>query len=126
MSNTKLGATGEDIAAQYLEELGYFVLERNYRFEKAEVDIICFEPAEVYEQGGELVFIEVKTRKGIGYGMPEESVTTEKQRNIIKAARAFLYERQLEGSPCRFDVISILFQKGEPTIEHFKNAFISF
>lgn len=126
MSNTILGATGEDIAAKYLESLGYHVLERNYRFEKAEVDLVCFEPAEVYEQGGDLVFVEVKTRKGTGFGRPEEAVTLEKQRNIIKAAKAFLYERHLEGSPCRFDVVSILLQNSEPEIEHFKNAFWSF
>jgi putative endonuclease len=126
MSNTKFGATGEDIAATYLEKLGYRILERNYRFEKAEVDLICFEPAEIYEQGGELVFVEVKTRKGIGFGLPEEAVTTEKQRNVIKAAKAFLYERHMEGSPCRFDVVGILFKNGQPKIEHFKNAFWSF
>jgi len=126
MSTTKLGATGEDIAAQYLEGLGYYVLERNYRFEKAEVDLVCFEPAEVYEQGGELVFVEVKTRRGVGFGLPEEAVTPEKQRNVIKAAKAFLYERHLEGSPCRFDVISILLKNDQPEIEHFKNAFWSF
>jgi len=126
MTNTSLGTKGEDIAAEYLQEQGIIVLERNYRFERAEVDLVCFEPAQIYEQGGELVFVEVKTRTGTGFGRPEEAVTPEKQRNVIKAAKAFLYERHLEGSPCRFDVVSILLQNGRPEIEHFKSAFMSF
>lgn len=123
MTSTSLGTEGEDIAARFLQEQGTVVLERNYRYEHAEVDLVCFEPAEVYEQGGEIVFVEVKTRTGTGFGRPEEAVTPEKQRNVIKAAKAFLYERHLEGSPCRFDVVAILLRGGQPEIEHFKNAF---
>ena len=81
-------------------------------------------PARQYEAGGELVFAEVKTRTGLGYGRPEEAVTEAKKRNLIRAAEAYLYERNLDGSPCRFDVISILLQRGKkPEIEHFENAF---
>lgn len=125
MTNTSLGTKGEDIAAEYLQEQGIIVLERNYRFEHAEVDLVCFEPAQVYEQGGELIFVEVKTRTGTGFGRPEEAVTPEKQRHVVRAAKAFLYERHLDNSPCRFDVVSILLQNGRPEIEHFKNAFLS-
>lgn len=125
MSTKRIGDKGEGIAVQYLEGLGYKVLERNYRFEQAEVDLVCFEPAERYETGGELVFVEVKMRQGMGFGRPEEAVTPEKQRNIIRAARAFLYEFRLENSPCRFDVVAIIVQNGRPEIEHFKDAFVS-
>ena len=123
MSTKKTGDRGEDIAAAYLEARGYRVMERNYRFERAEVDLVCFEPAEVYELGGEIVFVEVKTRRGTGFGRPEEAVTEEKQRSIAKAAEAFLYEHKLEGSPCRFDVVAIILGGGEPSIEHFESAF---
>lgn len=124
MSNTSRGAEGEALAAAFLEAQGYVIMERNYRFERSEVDLVAFEPAAQYERGGELVFVEVKTRTGEAFGRPEEAVTPEKQRHLILAARAFLYERRLEGSPCRFDVISILQRPGEePAIDHIKQAF---
>ena len=126
MSTKEIGDRGEALAAAYLERKGYTILDRNYRFERAEVDLICFLPAPQYEAGGELVFAEVKTRTGLGYGRPEEAVTEAKKRNLIRAAEAYLYERKLDGSPCRFDVISILLQRGKkPQIEHFENAFFA-
>lgn len=125
--NNDIGTRGEGIAADFLEAQGYLVLERNYRFERNEVDLVCFEPAEQYERGGELVFVEVKTRQGVGFGRPEEAVTEEKQRRIRRAAEAYLHERRLEGSPCRFDVVGILLHPGRaPEIEHFKYAFGDF
>lgn len=124
MSNKALGDRGEALAASFLEEQGYVILERNYRFERAEVDLVCFEPAASYERGGELVFVEVKTRSGTGFGRPEEAVTPAKQRSLVRAAGAYLHERRLEGSPCRFDVLSIVLRPGRPPrIEHLKHAF---
>ena len=124
MSTKKIGDRGEAMAAAYLEGKGYTILERNYRYEHAEVDLVCFKPAAKYKAGGELVFAEVKTRTGLGFGRPEEAVTEAKQRHLIHAAEAYLYERKLEGAPCRFDVISIVLRRGkEPEIEHFENAF---
>lgn len=124
MSTKEIGDRGEAIAAAYLERKGYTILDRNYRFERAEVDLICFMPAPKDEAGGELVFTEVKTRTGLGYGRPEEAVTEAKKRNLVRAAEAYLYERKLEGASCRFDVISILLRRGQqPQIEHFENAF---
>lgn len=123
MSTKRTGDHGEALAADFLEAAGYRILERNYRFERNEVDLVCFEPAAQYEQGGELVFVEVKTRRGTGFGHPEDAVTDEKQRRLIRAAKAYLYETKLEGSPCRFDVVSILLGDGPPDVKHFKNAF---
>ena len=124
MSTKQTGDRGEALAARYLEERGYTILARNYRFERAEVDLVCFLPAVRYDEGGELVFVEVKARSGLGFGRPEEAVTEEKKRNVIRAAKAYLYEHKLEGSPCRFDVVSVLLHPGEaPEIEHFENAF---
>ena len=126
MSTKEIGDRGEALAAAYLERKGYTILDRNYRFERAEVDLICFLPAQRYEAGGELVFVEVKVRTGLGYGRPEEAVTEAKKRNLIHAAEAYLYERKLDGAPCRFDVISILLHPGkEPVIEHFEHAFFA-
>lgn len=124
MSTKEIGDRGEALAAAYLERKGYTILDRNYRFERAEVDLICFLPAAQYEAGGELIFAEVKTRTGLGFGRPEEAVTEAKKRHLMRAAEAYLYERKLDGAPCRFDVISILLQPGkEPEIEHFEDAF---
>lgn len=126
MSTKRIGDRGEALAADFLEDQGYRVLDRNYRFERAEVDLVCFEPAPRDEDGGELVFVEVKTRSGTGFGRPEEAVTPEKQHHIVRATQAYLYERRLEGSPLRFDVVSVLLRPGQrPQIEHFKNAFLA-
>ena len=123
-SNQQIGQKGEDLAVEFLEEKGYRVMDRNYRFEREEVDVVAFQPDED-NQGGELVFIEVKTRSGLAYGHPEESVSEEKQQSITSVAQAWLYERQMEGAPCRFDVVSIVLNQGEdPTIEHYENAFL--
>ena len=124
MSTKQLGDRCEALAAAYLEGQGYVVLERNYRFMRAEVDLICFLPATAYERGGQLVFVEVKTRAGTGFGRPEEAVTPEKQRNLARAAEAYLREHRLEGSPARFDVVAIVLRPGrEPEIEHLQHAF---
>ncbi|MFW5972686.1 MAG: YraN family protein [Bacteroidota bacterium] len=118
------GRYGEDLAAQFLENRGMRVMERNYRFERAEVDLICFEPATEYARGGELVFVEVKTRRGTAFGRPEEAISEAKQRNMARAAEAWLHERRMDGSPCRFDVVGVvLTSNGRHTIEHFRDAF---
>ncbi len=123
MTTKELGDKGEAIAAAYLERLGYRILERQYRFERAEVDLVCFQPAARYEEGGELVFVEVKTRTGFAFGRPEEAIDEEKKRNVIRASEAYLHEQRMDGTPCRFDVIGIVLGTGEPQIEHFKDAF---
>lgn len=118
------GIQGEELAATYLEAQGYRILARQYRFERAEIDLVCFEPAPRPEEGGEIVFVEVKTRRGLDFGQPEEAVTPEKQRHLIRAARAYLYEHHLQRARCRFDVIAIVLREGQPPdIRHFKDAF---
>lgn len=118
-----LGRRGEDLAADYLEAKGYRILERNYRFLREEIDLVCFQPYERYEEGGELVFVEVKTRRSNTFGRPEESVTEEKQQAIFRVAEAFLHEYRLEGSLVRFDVIAIQWADRQPKIDHLENAF---
>ena len=123
MKHQTTGRKGEDLAADFLERSGMMVLERNYRYERAEVDLVCFEPAASYEDGGTIVFVEVKTRSGTGFGLPEESISPAKRRNLTHAARAFLYEHHLEDAPCRFDVVSVLVTDGDPEVRHFRHAF---
>ncbi len=111
------GDKGERLAAAYLENKGYTILDQNYRFEEAEVDIVAFNQRE-------FVFVEVKRRTSLLFGHPEDAVTDNKKRRIIKAAEAWLYERKMERSLVRFDVISILSKsETEHKIRHFEDAF---
>lgn len=121
----RTGSRGEEVAARYLENRGWRVLDRNYRYERAEIDLVCFAPAgDDDAPGGEIVVVEVKARTGLGFGRPEEAVTPEKQRHVARATAAYLHERQLENAPVRFDVVSVLLKPGrEPEVEHFRDAF---
>lgn len=117
------GAAGEELAATMLEGKGYVILERNYRFLKAEVDLIAFLPAKDYTRGGDLVFVEVKWRRDATFASPESAVSSAKQRNLLNAAEAFLHERKLEGTPCRFDVVAITGEGNNLDIVHLESAF---
>lgn len=125
MSTKDFGDYGEEIAASYLEKIGYRILERNYRFERSELDLVALSPDVQGGAGLELVFVEVKIRAGLGFGRPEEAVSEAKRRNLVRAAQAFLHERRLEKAKCRFDVISIVERAGggKPEIQHFERAF---
>lgn len=123
-SSRQIGDKGETAAADFLEAEGYRVMDRNYHFEHHELDLVCFDPA-ANEGRGELVFVEVKTRSSLGFGAPEEAVDAEKQQNLAEVARAYLYERHLEGAPARFDVVTVLLQNDKPPeIAHHPNAFL--
>lgn len=111
------------MAAAYLESKGYAILERNYRFMHAEVDLVAFLPASDYTRGGDLVFVEVKWRRVASHGSPEAAVNAAKKRKLMEAAEAFLHERKLEGTPCRFDVIAIRGEASAPDIRHYEHAF---
>lgn len=121
VTTNDIGDRGEDVAAAHLEDRGYRVLDRNYYFERNEVDLICRGPD---EQDGELVFVEVKTRSGSGYGPPEAAITEEKKQSLVEVARAYLHEQQLEDAPARFDVVTVLLADNRaPEINHYENAF---
>ncbi len=116
-SHRKIGDEGEDVAVAYLESKGWHIIDRNYFFEKAEVDIVATD-------GTFIIFVEVKLRSDTFFGRPEEFVTPEKEKNIKKAAEAWVYERKMETTMVRFDIIAIVHKKGgEPEISHFEDAF---
>lgn len=121
-NNQETGILGERLAVDYLESLGFSILETRYRFEGAEVDIVAFEP-DGDNKRGEIVFVEVKARRSASFGRPEEAVTIRKQQSIIKAASAYLYETKMERAACRFDVIAVNLAGPSPEIEHFRHAF---
>jgi len=101
--NKSIGNLGEEIAANYLIARGYLILERNFRCKGDEVDIIARDP-----EAKSLVFVEVKTRRGLTYGVPQLAVTPFKQRQISKAALTWLSQNRLHDTNARFDVIAIL------------------
>ncbi|MDK9709336.1 MAG: YraN family protein [Desulforhopalus sp.] len=112
-----LGQSGENIAAEFLTQNGYKILERNYRCLYGEIDIIA-RAQEV------LVFVEVKTRTSIAYGSPASAITPRKQRQISKTAQHYLAAKNLFDTPARFDVVSICIGfKQKPEIELLTNAF---
>lgn len=112
-----LGKSGEKIALRYLEGQKYRVVARNFRLFHGEIDIIAYDRKA-------LVFIEVKTRKSTDFGLPEESVTPSKQKQIKKIAQWFLTKNDLDEVECRFDVISLLFDEdAKYSIRHIKDAF---
>jgi len=114
--HNELGKRGEQIAVDHLKSKGYTILETNWRFKKAEVDIIC-------EKENILIFTEVKTRTDNHFGNPETSVSLQKQKLLVKAAGQYLFEKK-QNKEIRFDIISILL-KTKSEIEHFEDAFFS-
>jgi putative endonuclease len=95
-----LGRTGERLAAEKLARRGYHILERNFRCPYGEIDLIA-------EQQQELVFVEVKTRRGQAYGRPEEAVTIRKQRKIIQVALYYLDLHTCSEREWRVDVVAV-------------------
>ena len=114
--HNELGKRGEELAAQYLTEKGYEILERNWRNIHKEIDIIA-------KDGETLVIVEVKTRKSDDHGEPDLAVTRQKQTRLIYAANAYIFKYNLDINT-RFDIISIVFKDGNPVIEHIEDAFL--
>lgn len=112
-----LGKAGEEVALKYLKRKKFKIIKKGFRLHKGEIDVIAYDRKT-------LVFVEVKTRRSRSFGLPEESVTTAKQRQIKKIAQGFMAFNNLENVECRFDVISLIFKKNDGySIRHFKDAF---
>jgi putative endonuclease len=112
----QFGSWGEDTAAKYLVDKGYEIKDRNVRTKYGEIDILA-------QQGGVLVFVEVKTRNSTAFGFPEESVTQLKQQHLQDAAQEYLQLHPEQTGEWRIDVISVLrISSNEPEIAHIENA----
>jgi putative endonuclease len=113
----KLSFKGEKLAAEYLIKKGYEVIKKNYRYNRAETDIIC-------RSKNALIFVEVKTRSSGIYGLPEQSIARRKIEQLIKSAEGFISEYpEYESYEKRFDVIAIQDKGSEFKINHIENAF---
>lgn len=118
MNNHKdIGNVGENIATRYLENLGYKILERNFRCKLGEIDIIA-------QDKDEIVFIEVKARKILSYGNPADSVNKPKQKHIYKAAKYYLFINDKLDDFTRIDVIEVYLNAMSYKINHIKKAII--
>ena len=95
-----LGQTGERLAAECLEQRGYRIIEHNYRCPYGEIDLIA-------EEGQDLVFIEVKTRRGTSYGLPEEAVNRRKQQKLVCSACHYLSLQPSSDRSWRIDVVAV-------------------
>jgi putative endonuclease len=112
----QLGDAGEDLAAAALKKQGYKILERNYVTPLGEIDLIA-------RQGKTIIIIEVKTRKTLRFGSPQEAVSAAKQAKLRRLANYYLKQQRLGEVPVRFDVVAITVAAAGPQIEIITDAF---
>ncbi|GAB2668923.1 YraN family protein [Kribbella swartbergensis] len=111
-----VGRYGEDLAARYLTDAGLVILERNWRCELGEIDIVA-------REHDTLVVCEVKTRRGLNYGSPLESITYRKLTTLRKLAGRWLQTHQLKPAAVRIDVVAVLFDRSTPPrVDHVRGA----
>ena len=116
--HNELGKKGEQLAIDFLLENGYTIRERNYRFDKSEVDIIA-------QKKDILAIIEVKTRTGTDFGNPQDFVKPKQIKHLVKAVNEYVTVNNLDVE-VRFDIIAIVKQGQQFKLEHLKNAFYHF
>lgn len=116
MHKDALGLLGEKTAARFLEGRGLRVVARRVRTGRGEIDLVALE-------GGEVVFVEVKTRQGAAFGLPEEAVTAHKRRQLRAAAETYLAEREMHRRPFRIDVVAVRVDaRGGVFVRHIPSA----
>jgi putative endonuclease len=116
--HNELGKKGEEFAIDFLIEAGYKILEKNYRFQKAEVDIIAL-------KGLILAIVEVKTRSTDYFGNPQDFVNPKKIKLLLSAIDNYVVEKDLDVE-VRFDIIAVILQKKEKKLVHLKDAYLYF
>lgn len=116
--HNELGKLGEEKAVEFLEKAGYEILETNWVFQKAEIDIIARKDETV-------AIVEVKTRSSIDFGLPQEFVKPKKIQLLVKAVNEYITIHDLDVE-VRFDIIAIHKTSTEFVIEHLESAFYHF
>ena len=115
-NHIKIGAKGENLALDFLEQKGYKILEKNCRSERYEIDIIA-------EYQNTVIFVEVKTRSSDYYGFPEEAVNITKQEHILKAAEDYVFMHDIKNE-IRFDIVSIIINSNTQKIYQIGRAHV--
>ena len=110
------GKEGEKIAAAYLEKNGYRIVEINFRCPIGEIDIVA-------KDKNDLVFVEVKTRKSIALGYPEQAVGIRKQKKMSQLALWYMQKRKIADTNARFDVVAITLIPENNEVRLIQNAF---
>lgn len=111
-----VGQYGEDLAARYLVEHGFTILERNWRCAQGEIDIVA-------REGQTLVICEVKTRRGLGYGSPLESITYRKLSKLRQLVGQWLREHEVRPGEIRIDIVAVLLpHQGGPSVDHVRGV----
>jgi putative endonuclease len=114
-----LGRWGEKRCEKYLKSKGLKTLARNFSCKTGEIDLV------MVDSDGSIVFVEVRTKAAETFEPPESSITAPKKARLARTARYFLATHNIEDRPFRFDVVTIVLgQTGQPTIKHYKNAFV--
>jgi putative endonuclease len=116
VARQQLGRIGEELAVAELERRGYAILERRYRTRCGEIDVIA-------DDGGVLVFVEVKARAAAEFGTAAEAVTRQKQRKLARMATDYLARAEIRNRPCRFDVVAIDDCDVNPRVVLYRSAF---
>ena len=117
-THNELGKKGEDLAVEFLQKRSYDILERNWRFKKAEVDIIA-------RKKDVLAIIEVKTRSTNHFGNPQDFVNQKKIKLLVEAINEYVTRKDLDVE-VRFDIIAILKNQQTFEIDHIEDAFLHF
>lgn len=116
--HNELGKLGEEMAVEFLQKEGYTILQTNYTFQKAEIDILA-------RKAGVLAVVEVKTRSSLDFGLPQDFVKPKKIQLLVKAVDAFVTQNDLD-LEVRFDIIAIHKNDKSFVIEHLTDAFYHF
>ena len=116
--HNELGKFGEELAVEFLQQNGYDILETNWTFQKAEIDIIA-------QKDITIAVIEVKTRSSIDFGLPQDFVKPKKIQLLVKAVNEYIVSNDLD-IDVRFDIIAIYKENNTYKIEHFEDAFYHF
>lgn len=116
--HNELGKLGEELAVEFLQKKGYEILETNWTFQKAEIDIIA-------QKGSVLAVVEVKTRSSLEFGLPQEFVKPKKIQLLVKAINEYITQKDLD-LEVRFDIIAIHKENNEFVIDHIEDAFYHF
>ena len=116
--HNELGKLGEEMAVEFLQKEGYTILQTNYTFQKAEIDILA-------QKAGVLAVVEVKTRSSLDFGLPQDFVKPKKIQLLVKAVDAFVTQNDLD-LDVRFDIIAIHKNDKSFVIEHLTDAFYHF
>lgn len=113
----KIGKFGQDLSAEFLQKRGYKILSENFFTRLGELDLIA-------EKDGQIVFVEVKTRLGHKFGLPEEALNFDKAKKMKEAALEYLTQNNINSDNYRFDLVAVEINEAEKKaqIRHYKNV----